>query len=229
MMHWPKGTIYKKRFLVEDLSPEQRPLLASLVPKLVFVAESPHVSEVEPLRLKERRPLCGSAGREWWSMVGRFVSDEDSKATDLERLLLLCRRGRFAVMNAVQYPIDVKIVAHCGPQSDPIAALGFTKVAPASYKKLKAGDDVQAAIHALRERLVHPTVRRCPVVSLGLDAQWFVERALDAKSGGGRHLMTIPHPSAWWRQGGKLRERARSQLEGLLAPQADQCAHLALT
>lgn len=217
---WPKRSAYQKRFFVADLSPEQRESLADLKPKFVFVAESPHVNEVEPLDAAHRRPLCGSAGREWWSMVGAFVTGDNSRDTHLERLIDLCRRGKLVVMNAVQYPIDPKIMMHYGDEANPIENLGFAKVAPASYKKLKNSDEVQAAIHALRHRLVHPSVRDLPVVSLGLDAQWFVTAALESKSGEGRHLTTVPHPSAWWRQGGKLRERARGQLRVLLGEAA---------
>lgn len=220
MTRWLKQVDYKKRFFVADLSPEQRPALADLKPKLVFVAESPHVSEVEPLNAAERRPLCGSAGREWWSMVGTMVAGDSSRETDLERLLSLCRLARIAVMNAVQYPIDPKIVMHYGSEADPVTHLGFAKVAPASFKKLKNGEDVEAAIEALRARLVHESVSDLPVVSLGNDAQWFVAQALQAKSGVGRHLMTVPHPSAWWRQGGAFRDKARGQLKELLAPKA---------
>lgn len=229
MANWPKRSAYQKRFFVADLSPQQRSALASIKPKLVFVAESPHVNEVEPLDAAHRRPLCGSAGREWWAMVGFFIAGEKSRQTDLERLLALCRRGQLAVLNAVQYPIDQKITAHYGDEANPLANLGFAKAAPASYKKLKASDEVQAAIHALRERLVHASMHELPVVSLGLDAQWFVTQALGSKMGEGRHLTTVPHPSAWWRQGGKLRERAREQLKALLrqAPltERDEVAH----
>jgi hypothetical protein len=216
MTRWPKRANYEKRFFVADLSPEQRVELKKFKPRYVFVAESPHVSEVEPEDPKARRPLCGSAGREWWGMVGELVCSEDSRATDLERLLRLCRAGSLAVMNAVQYPIDPKITMHYGAGADPVENLGFSKVAPATYKKLKSGPDVEAAIDRLRARLVHPSVRDIAVISLGLDAQWFVSAALSAKVGVGRHLMTIPHPSAWWRRGGAFREKARDQLTTLL-------------
>lgn len=226
MTRWLKQADYKKRFFVADLSPEQRPALADLKPQLVFVAESPHVSEVEPEVASARRPLCGSAGREWWSMLSTTLGGDSSRETDLERLLSLCRKAGIAVMNAVQYPIDPKIMMHYGEAADPVTHLGFAKVAPASFKKLKNGEDVEAAIHALRARLIHPSVIDVPVVSLGNDAQWFVTQALKAKPGEGRHLMTVPHPSAWWRKGGAFREKARGQLKELLGTQETKKSRL---
>ena len=216
MAKWPKIKVFKSRYFVPDLSPEGRPELANLKPQIVFVAESPFESEVAPEACLVRRPLCGKAGQDWWRMVGQIVANETSTVTTLERLLNLCRTARIAVMNSVQYPLDPKIVSYYGPEADPLAALGFTKVPPASYKKLRTSDDVQSAICNLRERLVHPSVIHLPVVSLGNDSQWFVSQALEAPRGIGRHIDTVPHPSAWWRAGGKFRDKARGQLETLL-------------
>ena len=148
-------------------------------------------------------------------MVGELVAGETSQATDLERLLRLSRQGGFAVMNAVQFPLDPKITTYYGPGADPVDHLGFSKVPPASYKKLRHAGDVEMAIELLRQRLFSQAVRSLPVVALGNDAQWFVKEAL-GHEGAERLLMTVPHPSAWWRQGGKLREKARNQLTELL-------------
>lgn len=216
MPSWPKTKIYKSRYFVPDLSPEQRAQLRDFQPKMVFVAESPHEAEVAPEAERERRPLCGKAGREWWGMIGQILEHKNSQATDLERLLHLCCLGELAVMNAVQFPLDPKITAHYGEEASPLEALSFTKVAPYGFKKLRATDAVKTAVHLLRERLVHPSVRGLPVISLGNDAQWFVEQALESSVGEGRNLMIIPHPSAWWRRGGFFREKARGQLEILL-------------
>ena len=42
---WPRNDVYRKRFFVPDLSPEQRQQLKAIEPKIVFVAESPHERE----------------------------------------------------------------------------------------------------------------------------------------------------------------------------------------
>lgn len=220
---WPLAAAYRRRYFVPDLSPEQRPQLLDLSPKFVFVAESPHISEVEPTALMDRRPLCGRAGQVFWRMIGSLVgAPTTSQAlpqndTSLPRLLDLCRQGRFAVMNAVQFPIDAKIASRYA-DADPVRRLGFCKTAPSSFKKLKACSGVRHAIEFLRCRLLHPSVVHLPVVSLGNDAQWFVTQALTPDEQAARHVATVPHPSAWWRQGGKLREKARVQLTELLCP-----------
>ncbi|MEW6057859.1 MAG: hypothetical protein AB1540_14725 [Bdellovibrionota bacterium] len=214
MTQWPKDQYYRERFFVPDLTPEQRSQLKKLKPKLVFVAESPHESEVAPEMRAERRPLCGKAGREWWQKIGQILKDEDDKSTELGRLLELCLAGDFAVMNAVQYPLDPKITLYQGEEAAPVRGLGFSKVSPYSYKKLKDTEAVRRAVQNLRERLNHSSLVHALVVSLGNDAQWFVNQALQGSLE--RHLETIPHPSAWWRQGGKLRTRAELQLTSLL-------------
>lgn len=210
---WPYYPAHSNRFFVPDLSPEQRSELKSLKPKLVFVAESPHEREVAPEQVLDRRPLCGKAGQEWWKMVGALVAGDSSQDTSLERLLSLCKRAQIAVLNAVQYPLDPKIVTHYGPEADPASHLGFSKVAPSSFKKLRGTAEVRSAIEALQSRLCHPSLVNVPVISLGNDAKWFVEQALGLQS---RHLQTIPHPSAWWRRGGFFREKAQGQLSALL-------------
>ncbi|MBI3557203.1 MAG: hypothetical protein HY074_13145 [Deltaproteobacteria bacterium] len=217
-MEWPGNRAYRNRYLVPDLTPEQRSQLVSLKPRLLFVAESPHVNEIEPDDIAQRRPLCGKAGQAFWHMIGRLLADEDSTDTSLERELRLCQLGNFAVLNAVQFPLDPKVMQVTGLACDPVTNLGFSKVAPTMYKKLRTTKPVETAVELLRERLVHPSLCNAPVVSLGLDAQWFVDRAVGL-IGESRHLMTVPHPSAWWRQGGKFREKARAQLtELLMAP-----------
>ncbi|MBI3542971.1 MAG: hypothetical protein HY075_06840 [Deltaproteobacteria bacterium] len=198
-----------------DLTPAQRSQLVDFSPEIAFVAESPHVSEVAPDLIELRRPLCGKAGQAFWKMVGELVEGEASQDTSLERMLRLARAGRFAVLNSVQFPLDPKVCAEF-PEADPVAHLGFSKIPPASYKKLRAGRDVPRAVELLRERLVHPRLAGAAIVSLGNDAEWFVSAALGQAAGEGRHVAKIPHPSAWWRQGGKLRERAREQLTELL-------------
>jgi hypothetical protein len=225
MAQWPKSKAYKQRYFVPDLSPEQRVELKSAHFKVIFVAESPFLSEVAPEKDKERRPLCGKAGQDWWSMIGQLVehgrasgeASQPSKDTSLPRLLELCERAGIAVLNSVQYPLDPKIIEYYDQGADPVASLGFSKIGLTHYKKLKTSDEVEAAIHELRRRLVHSSIVGLPVVSLGNDAQWFVSRALEAKPGEGRHLETVPHPSAWWRAGGKFREKARGQLKALLS------------
>lgn len=205
---WPKDDAYASRYFVPDLSPEQRQQLKGFSPNVVFVAESPHVSEIEPEVRATRRPLCGKAGLDWWRGIAELIGCPFT-GVDLESLLGYCRAGGFAVLNAVQYPIDPRV-------ADPVAHLGFSKVQPASFKILKSGPDVCAAIDALRVRLVHPSLRALPVVSLGNDSKWFIERALrDAPA---RHIATVPHPSAWWRRGGFFREKARGQLTEILKP-----------
>ncbi len=212
---WPANAAYRDRYLVPDLAPGQRSQLGSFRPGLIFVAESPHINEIEPDDLAARRPLCGKAGQAFWRMIGGLLADEDSPDTSLVRELKLCQLGNFAVLNAVQFPIDPKVMQATGPAADPVTHLGFSKVAPTTYKKLSSTESVETAIELLRARLVHPSLAHAPIVSLGNDAQWFVNRAVGLV-GQGRHLMTVPHPSAWWRQGGKLREKARAQLTELL-------------
>ena len=204
---------YTTRYFVADLSPEQRPELSSLPVRWVFVAESPHLAEVAPESRLVRRPLCGKAGREWWSMLAAVTGDRvPSNELSAGELMAQCVRLRMAVLNAVQCPLDPKIMLHYGAAADPVKGLGFCKVGEFSFKKQKKQPCVEDAIANLRERLLHPSLAFAPVISLGNDAQWFVERALGEKLGVGRNQRVIPHPSAWWRQGGKLRLRAKTQL-----------------
>lgn len=218
---WPRDKAYRQRYFVPDLTPQQRLQLREFQPEFIFVAESPHEAETTPEGLYERRPLCGRSGQVFWSMVSELLTGQASKAVDLDWQLTLARAGGFAVMNAVQFPLDPKITAHHGAKADPVSHLGFSKVAPASYKKLSHGPDVEHAVELLRERLYHPALSSLPVVALGLDAQWFVTEALGAECGW-RLAATVPHPSAWWRQGGKLRSRARAQLTELLKRSKDR-------
>ena len=212
---WPANAAYRARYEVPDLSPEQRSQLGIVRPGFIFVAESPHINEIEPENRAERRPLCGKAGQAFWRMIGSLIADEDSADTSLARQLKLCQLGNFAVLNAVQFPLDPKVMVVTGPAGDPGVHLGFSKVAPTTYKKLSSTKNVEAAIALLRARLTHPSLADALVISLGNDAQWFVNRAVGTV-GQSRHLMTVPHPSAWWRQGGSLREKARAQLTQLL-------------
>jgi hypothetical protein len=221
-LKWPARRNYHSRYFVPDLSPMARPELKGVKPKIIFVAESPFESEVAPEKESERRPLCGKAGQEWWRMIGAIINGEVSNETSLKRLLELCRKAEIAVLNSVQYPLDPKIVSYYDELADPLEGLGFTKFSPVSYKKLKTSDNVQTAIHLLRERLADPLLASAPVVSLGLDAQWFVSQALESKVGEGRHLETVPHPSAWWRAGGKFRVKAKEQLTRMLGTVSQQ-------
>lgn len=212
------------RFLVPDLSPKDRSALKANRPRMIFVGESPHVSEVEPEKLGERRPLCGAAGRQWWSLLSEVLEGKPNQEVTLSHLLGFCERHRLAVMNAVQYPLDPK-VARVFPDADPVKNLGFNKVSgPASFKRMKKTDPMKRAIESLAERLNHPSVAGIPIYPLGNDALWFVEQALllaegDASRLGGK----IPHPSAWWRQGGWFGRLARERLDEIFAP-----AHLTL-
>src|SRR5690349_20606081 len=74
-----------KRFFVPDLAPYNRTSLSDLIPRVVFVGESPHVNEVEPEALNERRPLCGAAGRQWWKLLGELLEGEISEDVSLVR------------------------------------------------------------------------------------------------------------------------------------------------
>lgn len=190
-----------RRFFVPDLSSVDRKALKGICPQFIFVAESPHVSELEPEILEERRPLCGKAGREWWSLLGDILENDPSTDVSLERMLRLCKTRRIAVINAVQYPLDPK-VARVFPGADPVKHLGFSKEqGPHSFKKLKDSVEVSSMVQALRARLEDPCLIGAKVVCLGNDAEWFVTRAL-GNAASARMEKKIPHPSAWWRQGG---------------------------
>lgn len=213
--------VRKGRFFVPDLSPEAHPEARGFKPALVFVAESPHVSEVTPAALEERRPLCGKAGLQWWGLLGQLLEHRPVAAGDasaptdvsLERLLDFCRRHSIAIMNAVQYPLDPKVAA-AFPEAEPALTIGFSKAARADqYKKLKTRPEVLDALHALRARLRHPSVAHCRVHALGNDSEWFLQQALGKEGFATRVGERIPHPSAWWRQGGLYGRIAREKLE----------------
>lgn len=205
------------RFLVPDLSPMDRPELRSVVPWVVFVGESPHVQEVEPETLRERRPLCGAAGRQWWQLLSEVAEGAPDSDVSRDRLLVFCQEQGIAVVNSVQYPLDPKIVA-AYPEADPVANLGFSKAAGKSgYKRLRDSPAVQGAIASLRARLSHPSLRGAEVWCLGNDSVWFTTRAL---AGTGREVSgKIPHPSAWWRRGGFYGRVAREKLGHLFHQQ----------
>jgi hypothetical protein len=203
------------RYFVPDLSPQFHPEIKSFRPNVVFVAESPHVNEVEPEKSKERRPLCGAAGKAWWAMLGELREGAPVIDLSLTSLLSFCQRHSIAVMNAVQYPLDPKITRSF-PEADPVKALKFAKIAGEfSYKKLKKGKEVRDAIQDLRIRLMHPSVAGLPIYPLGNDADWFIRQALTEQEAAARVLDRIPHPSAWWRQGGLFERIARKKLQSL--------------
>jgi hypothetical protein len=212
------GLEFKKpnsRFWVPDLSPKDRKDLAQTQVRWVFVAESPHINEIEPDRMDQRRPLCGVAGRQWWGLLSELLEGEANSDVSLDRLIHFCKREKIAVMNAVQSPLDPKITKYF-PEAEPVANLGFNKVSgPNSFKRLKNSAQVQNAIHSLRERLLHPQVAQASVHCLGNDAEWFVSQALGQESLV-RLGEKIPHPSAWWRRGGQFGRTAREKLTEIL-------------
>ena len=201
-----------KRFLVPDLSPKERPALSRMKVKFVFVAESPHVNEIEPDALRARRPLCGAAGRKWWGMISKVLEGVVDEGAELERQLSLCRKHGIVVMNAVQYPLDPKIIRHV-EGAEPLRNLGFSKAAGhGHYRRLKESESVRTALLSLKKRLMHSSVRNAPIIPLGNDALWFVEQALAAS---GRLSEKIPHPAAWWRRGGLYGRVAEERLRAL--------------
>ena len=206
------------RFFVPDLSPSAHPELG--VPRLLFVAESPHVSEVEPAARAARRPLCGAAGRVWWSALSELLEGAADDDVSLDHLRTFCRKHRIAVLNAVQQPLDQKIV-RTFPDADPRRTLGFDK-GPGEhhYKKQKGEPALARILKSLRARLETPELAKVPVYSLGLDAEWFLRQALGPEEFSRRVRGRIPHPSAWWRRGGHFGRVARTELAGLLAPPA---------
>jgi len=211
----PPGRL-NRRFFVPDLTPEAHPEWKGFRPRWVFVAESPHLNEVEPEAEEDRRPLCGAAGRAWWSLLSRLLEGEPSDDVSLERFHKLCIAHGIAVLNAVQYPLDPKITRRFA-DADPLRVLGFSKLAGSQgYKKLKASDLVQARIKSLRDRLQHTALAKCPIHPLGNDAEWFISQALGADEFGSRVGERIPHPSAWWRQGGLFGRIAEEKLSRIL-------------
>lgn len=203
------------RFFVPDLSPEGRPQLRDFTPRYAFVAESPHVSEISPEKLDERRPLCGKAGLQWWGLLSELLEGESSTDVSRSRLEAFCQKHRIAVLNAVQYPLDPKVSASFA-QAAPALTIGFSK-APGTdhYKKMKGSRELGFALQSLRERLQHPSLGDCPIYCLGNDSEWFVSQALGKEEFLRRVKGRIPHPSAWWRRGGLFGRIAREKL-GLL-------------
>ncbi len=207
----------KTRYFVPDISPVDRPELKSLVPRIVFVAESPHISEVEPESKIERRPLCGAAGRQWWRKLGEILNRESSDDVSLERMEKISSKNRIAVINAVQFPLDPKVAAKY-PEAEPVGNLGFAKAnGEFGYKRQKKSQEVQEAIRHLRKRLTDPSMKSAEVWPLGNDAEWFVSQALTPEEYEERVQGKIPHPSAWWRQGGLFGRIAQEKLEKIFS------------
>ena len=204
------------RYFVPDLTPEARPELKTSRPSVVFVAESPHVSEVTPEKLGERRPLCGKAGQQWWGLLSEMLEGKASADVSLARLEKICRAHHIAVMNAVQYPLDPKVAASF-PEAEPSRTIGFSKApGPSHYKKMKSTTELKRALDSLRARLEDPGLKNSPVYCLGNDAEWFVAQALGREEFERRVKGRIPHPSAWWRKGGLFGRVAREKLGPIL-------------
>lgn len=202
----------KTRFLVPDLSPRDRAEWGAQPVRWIFVAESPHVSEIAPESKSERRPLCGVAGRQWWSLLSEILEGVPSSDISLPRLLDFSRSHGVAVMNAVQYPLDPKITREF-PDADPLLNLGFFKGSGEySFKQMKKTKNVQERIADLTSRLRHSSVQDSRIYCLGNDAEWFVAQALGEKEYHRRVLGKVPHPSAWWRRGGEYGRIAREKL-----------------
>ena len=206
------------RYFIPDLSPEFRSELKRARVRWVFVAESPHTSEVEPESAEQRRPLCGSAGRAWWKALGEILEQDPSSDTSLERLLRICKNHGIAVMNAAQVPLDSKITK-LFPKADPLKALGFSKDPGKSYyKNQKASKGMKAAIDSLRRRLTHAAVRQADIYALGNDAEWFVQEALKENPKNLERVKgKIAHPSAWWRRAGYFGKIAKEKLKEILS------------
>jgi len=213
---YPKKIAKFSRYFVPDLTPMDRKELRNLRPEVVFVAESPHVSEVTPESEVERRPLCGSAGKKWWALLGELLGDDQGEDVALTRMLHLCEEYRIALLNVLQYPLD-KGIRKKIPGADPVANLGFCKnPGNQSYKKLKNTDSVTQAIQALRDRLMDPRLLHARIHCLGNDAEWFVKQALGKEEYQVRVGEKLPHPSAWWRRGGHFGRVARKQLKSVI-------------
>jgi hypothetical protein len=203
------------RYFVPDLSPIDRPELDWSRARIVFVAESPHVSEIAPDRKSARRPLCGKAGRAWWAALSDVLEGKPNDSVELDRLLALCRNFGVVVLNAVQVPIDSKVTRHVH-ECVPLDLVGFDKgPGPHAYKKLKNGIAVRKSIRKLAERLNSTELRDLPIVCLGNDSEWFVGQALGGEFSR-RVIAKIPHPSAWWRRGGYFGQVAEEKLKLLL-------------
>lgn len=204
------------RFYVPDLSPRDRNFLKKLRPRAIFVAESPHTSEIESDIQSQRRPLCGAAGRQWWGLLTELLEEGQLPDVSLKSLLSFCLQHQMSVMNAVQSPLDPK-VSQLFKAADPVKNLGFSKVrGPTSFKKRQKSPSMQAAIESLRVRLCDSTLQEAPIYCLGNDAEWFVRQALQSTDSWHRVKEKIPHPSAWWRQGGLFGKIAREKLSRIL-------------
>jgi hypothetical protein len=216
---WPPHEDFAERFCVPDLVPSSGRLRA------VFIGESPHRDEVAPKDAALRSPFRGVAGREWWAELVKLAGSDLTVRPVPPRPALesLCSALGIAVMNAVQYPIDPKIVLHQGDSAAPKMHLGFEKGSgEASYKavfKQGGSNPVFRAIADLAARLQALGDHEAQVVCLGNDSRWFVERALALLPEGGaltrRPAVTIPHPSSWWRNAA-YRTRAVQALTQLL-------------
>ena len=205
--------VLSQRYFVPDLSPQFHQSLLRIKPKYVFVAESPHIHEVTPQELAQRRPLCGAAGKKWWGELSELLEGRGAEELSLEYLLKFCSRHRVVILNAVQFPLDPKVSQEF-PEADPIQNLGFNKVSGQySFKKLKDSDVVIQRIEDLSQRLNHPSIRPLEVHCLGNDSEWFVKRALSRLGQESRFGIKIPHPSARWRKGGYYGDVAQTQLK----------------
>jgi hypothetical protein len=200
------------RYLVPDLSPQARPKLSKLRPKVLFVAESPHIHEVEPAVESERRPLCGAAGKAWWGTLTELLEGETNSDVSLKHLIEFCGDWDIAVMNAVQVPLDPKVMKRF-PDADPLRHVGFSKEAgPSFYKKQKGTPQLERTLKNLRDRLSEKSVKDLPIVALGNDSDWFLRQALSSEEVERRLMSKLPHPSAWWRRGGLYEKQAREKL-----------------
>ena len=207
-----------RRYFVPDLSPIDRSMLKTAVIENIFIAESPHISEVEAEAEELRRPLCGMAGKVWWTMLSEVLGENEEVSLTGESLTLFCRKYKIAILNAVQYPLDPK-VAKRFPEADPQSNLGFHKGSgPHSFKRMKASVQVQTAVQSLENRLKHPTLKNAKIYCLGNDAQWFLAHALASSPEDlQRFVDKIPHPSAWWRQGGYFGRVAHEKLSKIFS------------
>lgn len=205
------------RFFVPDLTPNARRELQNLQPRFLFIAESPHLSEVEPDELLQRRPLCGMAGRQWWGALAEVLEKKpklDSALVDvsLEKLIQNCLKYKICILNSVQFPLDPKITKKF-PKADPLLNVGFYKgPGEKTYKKQKNSIEMKKALASLRDRLQSPKIAQVPIYCLGNDAEWFLNLALEKNEIEQRYLGRIPHPSAWWRRGGYFGKVAKEKL-----------------
>jgi hypothetical protein len=201
----------RSSFRVPDLTPRDRPELHGLKFRYVFVAESPHVSEIEPEVESERRPLCGAAGKVWWNALSEALESKPNENLSLEYFLKFCRKHRIAIANAVQVPLDPKVM-RLFPKADPMRTLGFSKeLGPNHFKKA----ELKKPLADLRKRLEDPGLKGAKIVALGNDADWFVRAAIDSEDIDRLYAMKLAHPSAWWRRGGYFGRVSREGLQKL--------------